>query len=473
MSALHPDRPRRKFPLVIVLLGLLVLGLLAALIVNRARLEGQPPQVRILPDAEAVGTAPLEITVADAGAGLKSLSVTLASGGAETPIAAEQFAQPVAEKKVSVALAKVAGIKEGPVTLKVVARDASLWRWFSGNETTVQKQITVDLTPPVLELVADDRYVNFGGVGALVYKASPDTATSGVRIGKHFFPGFAGQVKDKPDHFFVLFAHPYSLQGNVRPVLVATDKAGNSREVGVAYELKGVNYRKSNIAVSDSFIANKVAPLVQDAAAKQGSPKEVFVAVNEKLRKENDDRILAVTSKGSPAMLWKGAFVQLSNSKVEANFADHRTYVYNGEPISTSYHLGYDLSVTKRYPVEAANAGTVAFAGDLGIYGNTVILDHGLGLFTLYSHLSSIDVKEGDKVEPKGIVGKTGETGLAAGDHLHYGVYLHGVAVLPVEWWDAKWIRDNIEPKLEGRTSEEIATSQQPKAKPARTKRRR
>jgi murein DD-endopeptidase MepM/ murein hydrolase activator NlpD len=325
----------------------------------------------------------------------------------------------------------------------------------------------------VLELVADDRYVNFGGVGALVYKASPDTATSGVRIGKHFFPGFAGQVKDKPDHFFVLFAHPYSLQGNVRPVLVATDKAGNSREVGVAYELKGVNYRKSNIAVSDSFIANKVAPLVQDAAAKQGSPKEVFVAVNEKLRKENDDRILAVTSKGSPAMLWKGAFVQLSNSKVEANFADHRTYVYNGEPISTSYHLGYDLSVTKRYPVEAANAGTVAFAGDLGIYGNTVILDHGLGLFTLYSHLSSIDVKEGDKVEPKGIVGKTGETGLAAGDHLHYGVYLHGVAVLPVEWWDAKWIRDNIEPKLEGRTSEEIATSQQPKAKPARTKRRR
>ena len=151
--------------------------------------------------------------------------------------------------------------------------------------------------------------------------------------------------------------------------------------------------------------------------------------------------------------------------KVEANFADSRTYTYNGEPIDTAFHLGYDLSVTKHYPVEAANSGTVAFAGDLGIYGNAVILDHGLGLFTLYGHMSSIDVKVGDSVKQRQIMGKTGETGLAAGDHLHFGVYLDGVAVLPVEWWDPKWIAANIEPKLEGRSGEEIAVAQQPKAR--------
>ena len=137
----------------------------------------------------------------------------------------------------------------------------------------------------------------------------------------------------------------------------------------------------------------------------------MFIAVNKRLRKENEDRITAITKKATPAMLWKGAFVQLSNSKVEANFADQRTYTYNGEPIDTAYHLGYDLSVTKHYPVEAANSGTVAFAGDLGIYGNTVILDHGLGLFTLYGHLSSIDVKVGDAVSQRQVLGKTGETG--------------------------------------------------------------
>ena len=70
-------------------------------------------------------------------------------------------------------------------------------------------------------------------------------------------------------------------------------------------------------------------------------------------------------------------------------------------------------------------------------------------------------MKVGDAIKQRQIIGKTGETGLAAGDHLHYGIYLHGVAVLPVEWWDQKWINDNINPKLEGQSGEEIARAQQ------------
>jgi len=205
-----------------------------------------------------------------------------------------------------------------------------------------------------------------------------------------------------------------------------------------------------------------VAPLLPDAAARQGPPKDVFIAVNKKVRKDNEDRITGITKKATPEVLWKGAFTQLSNSKVEANFADARTYTYNGEPVDTAYHLGYDLSVTKHYPVEAANSGVVAFTGDLGLYGNTVIIDHGLGLFTLYGHLSSIDVKIGDALGARQVIGKTGETGFAGGDHLHFGVYLDGVAVLPVEWWDAKWINDNITPKLAGESGVQIAQAQQP-----------
>jgi murein DD-endopeptidase MepM/ murein hydrolase activator NlpD len=326
----------------------------------------------------------------------------------------------------------------------------------------LEKNITIDTTPPTLELIADDRYVNFGGVGVIVYKASADTATSGVKIGNHFFPGFPGQIKNHPDYSIALFAHPYDTPPETRPALIATDKAGNTREMRLAYELKNVRYKKSTIALSDSFLQNKVAPLLTDVAARQGAPKELFVAVNKGLRNENDGRITEITKKATPSLLWKDSFSQLSNSKVEANFADQRTYTYNGAPIDTAYHLGYDLSVTKNYPVEAANSGTVAFTGDLGIYGNTVILDHGLGLFTLYSHLSAIDVKTGDAVAKRQILGKTGETGLAAGDHLHFGVYLDGVAILPVEWWDQKWIDDNITPKLQGRSGQEIAEAQQP-----------
>ncbi len=462
MNAFPSDRRRSKLPILIVLLVIVVAAIAGGSYMLAPRFESEPPQIAVSPNADALGVAPLEIQVSDKGAGLKSVTATLSQGGTEHKLAAEQFDKAVSEKRIAVALAKVPGVKEGPAVLRVTARDASLWRFFAGNDAALERNVTIDITPPTLELIADDRYVNFGGVGAIVYKASPDTATSGVKIGDYFFRGFPGQVKDHPDHFLALFAHPYNVSPEARPTLVATDKAGNTREMRLAYELKNVKYKKSTIALSDSFLQNKITPLLADASARQGAPKDVFVAVNKQLRKQNEADITAVTKKTTPTILWKDAFAQLSNSKVEANFADERTYTYKGEAIDVAYHLGYDLSVTKNYPAEAANSGTVAFTGDLGIYGNTVILDHGLGLYTLYSHLNSIDVKLGDTVAKRQVLGRTGETGLAAGDHLHFGVYLDGVAVLPVEWWDQKWIDDNITPKLEGRSGQEIAEAQQP-----------
>ena len=452
-----PARNRTGF----ILLIIVIIALLAGAWYLWPRFEREAPQIRLTPDTDVLGTGSLEIVVSDTGAGLKSVTATLASGGTDHPLAAEQLVQPAAERKITVEAAKLKGLKEGPAVLKVSARDRSWWGWFGGNETVVQKNLTIDVTPPTIDLVADDRYVSFGGAGVIVYKPAADTVTSGIRIGKYFFPGYPGQIKGNPDHHLVIFAHPYDTPADARATLVATDKAGNTREMRMVYELRGVNYRKSTLKVTDAFIESKVRPLVTDVSAKQASPKDVFIRVNRDLRKANDDKITAITSKGTPKMLWQGAFSQLSNSKVEANFADARSYDYNGEIVSNAYHLGFDLSVTRQYPVDAANSGTVAFTGDLGIYGNTVILDHGLGLYTLYSHLSSIAVKEGESVQARHILGKTGETGLAAGDHLHYGVYLNGVAVLPIEWWDQKWINDNIAPKLEGHSGEAIHKAQE------------
>ena len=470
MSDFDSDRPPRRYGP--ILFAIIVIALLACGWYLWPRFEREAPQVQLAPDTDVLGRAPMEIVVSDRGAGLKSVSATLSAGGTEHTLAAEQLAQPAAERKITVATAQLKGLKEGPAVLRVSARDHSWWSFFKGNETVLQKNLTIDVTPPTLALVADDRYVNFGGVGVIVYKPSADTVTSGVKLDDYFFPGFPGQIKSHPEHFIAFFAHPYNVPAEAKAVLVASDKAGNSRELALVYELRNVKYRKSTLPVSDAFIQNKVAPLLADASARQGSAKEIFLRVNRELRKANDDKITEITKKATPSMLWTGAFRQLSNSKVEANFADARTYTYNNEVIDNAYHLGYDLSVTRQYPVEAANSGAVAFTGDLGIYGNTVILDHGLGLFTLYSHLSAIDVKVGEPMKQLQIIGKTGETGLAVGDHLHYGVYLHGVPVLPVEWWDQKWINDNIQPKLEGHTGEAIARSQEVPRKAVQKKRR-
>ena len=476
MSALQLGRPKRSFapgP------GVIYTFLIAIVVVGGyflvPRFEWHKPQIKITPDSETLGLGTLQIEVTEQGTGLKSFSAVLNSGGTDYPLASEQYTEPTLQKKLTVVLSsKLAGLKEGPAVLRISARDNSLWNLFRGNETAIQKNLTIDITPPTLEIVADDRYVNFGGVGMIVYKPSADTVTSGIKVGNYFFPGYKGQIASQPEHYVAFFAHAYNVGEDERAALVATDKAGNTREMRLSYTLKNVKYKKSTLQISEDFLRNKVTPLLNDVGARQGSPKEIFVKVNKGLRKENEDKIKAITEKSSPSKLWDGAFSQLSNSKVEANFADARTYIYNTEEIDKAYHLGYDLSVTKHYPAEAANHGVVAFVGDLGIYGNTVIIDHGLGLFTLYSHLSSIDVKVGDKVTQRQPIGKTGETGLAAGDHLHFGVYLHGVAILPVEWWDQKWIKDNVQPKLDGQTGESTAEAQESKstAKAGRKRRR-
>ena len=112
--------------------------------------------------------------------------------------------------------------------------------------------------------------------------------------------------------------------------------------------------------------------------------------------------------------------MQLGNSQVEASFADHRTYLYSGKEVDQQVHLGFDLAVTAGVPVAAANAGKVLHAAWLGIYGNCVIVDHGMGVASLYGHLSSIDVKVGDTVTKGQALGRSGMTGLAGGDHLHF-----------------------------------------------------
>ncbi|MBM4264887.1 MAG: M23 family metallopeptidase [Deltaproteobacteria bacterium] len=457
MATIELGRRQRNFrPVLNVLYALLAVGLIAGIFFAAPRFEWKKPLVKITPDVDTIGLGAIDIDVTEEGTGLKTLNATLTAGGSDVVLANEEFSQPVMQKKINVALsAKMTGLKEGPAVLRIKAQDRSLWNFFRGNQTLIEKHVTIDVSPPTIELIADDRYVNFGGVGVIVYKPSADTLNSGVKIGNYTFPGYKGQLKDT-NQYLAFFAHPYNASESERAVLYATDKAGNTREMKLVYNLKEVKYKTSTIKLSDGFIENKVTPLVSDVGTRQKSIRERFISVNKRLRKENEDKIEAIGKKSADKMLWQGPFTQLSNSKVEANFADARTYVYNDETLDKAYHLGFDLSVTKQYPVEAANSGVVSFVGDLGIYGNTVMIDHGLGLMTLYSHLSSMDVKVGDSVKQEQIIGKTGETGFAGGDHLHFGVYLQGVAILPKEWWDKKWINDNVLPKLEGRSSESV-----------------
>jgi murein DD-endopeptidase MepM/ murein hydrolase activator NlpD len=225
----------------------------------------------------------------------------------------------------------------------------------------------------------------------------------------------------------------------------AEDRAGNTTKVPLSVNIMEANFYTDTIGLSDAFLQAKVSELL---GGDNPDPLAAYLKINNEMRKQNDAQIVEICKKSSEDRLWSGPFLQLPNSKVGATFAQRRSYVYQGKEVDKQIHLGYDMASNSRAEIPAANDGVVAYAGELGIYGKTVIIDHGLGLFSLYSHLSEISIEKGQAMARGEIMGRSGDTGLAGGDHLHFSMMLNGAFINPIEWLDAKWINEHIEAKL-------------------------
>ncbi len=327
----------------------------------------------------------------------------------------------------------------------------------------VATDVRVELQPPRLVALSTFHYINHGGAELVVYRVSPPDAESGVRVGDDFYPGYAasglieGAGEDIRLAFFALL-HDQDLATPIE--LYARDAAGN--EAGAAFNHRRFprEFRRSRIVISDQFLRRVVPAIVsrspeladEEPAGSDDDRLAAYRFINGELRRLNRARLVALAAETSPHMLWEGAFRQLGNSQVESGFADHRTYTHAGEEIDQQVHLGVDLASTANAPVLAANRGTVVYADYLGIFGNCVVIDHGLGLQSLYAHLSAIGVAVGDLVEQDDPLGLTGQTGLAGGDHLHYATLLQGRPVSPIEWWDPHWIEDRVLRKIRALT---------------------
>jgi murein DD-endopeptidase MepM/ murein hydrolase activator NlpD len=436
-----------------VLFVLVLIAVVAFFGYTYKRWEGSPPQVTLDHDFKALGrNAPVKITVADPGTGLKQVTIRLKQGDQEIVLADETM-EPLPSKTWDVGklIAARSDVSEGPAAFSVTAVDHSLRSFTRGNRTEVTKEFQFDLKPPQLEILDGQHYINQGGSELVVYRVSDDVEVSGVEAGPHFFPGFPLSGGD-PKLRFSLFAFAYDLPADTVARVVARDAAGNQSIAHFWQKVFPKKFRSRDITLDDAFVQKAVTEIIpQTTEVKdQGDTIKTFVELNSSLRRKNHEKIAALARQSPPQFLWNGSFVQLSNSQVESFFADRRTYIYKGQRVDQQDHVGFDLSVVQRYPVEAGNDGKVILGEYFGIYGNTVLIDHGAGLISLYGHLSSIDVKPGQTVKKKDIVGRSGATGMAGGDHLHFGLFLHGVPVNPTEWWDEKWINDHIMDRLKG-----------------------
>ena len=321
-------------------------------------------------------------------------------------------------------------------------------------ETVTSKDVQVRLEPPRVAVLSTFHFINHGGSEFVVYRATPDDVVSGVRIGDKEYRGYPASGAGIPGDpalrvafFALLFDQPLD-----PPVQVfARDPAGNQAVAALDHRVFPKPYQQSRIELDDAFL-NRVVPAIAANSPNESIPRDDvlagFLAINGDLRRKNNQYLRDLAARSSPELMFKDAFQQLGNSQVEARFADTRTYLYKGKPVDKQVHLGFDLAVTANVPLVAAQRGVIVHASDLGIYGNCVVIDHGMGVQSLYGHLSSIDVKVGDRVEKGQHIGRSGMTGLAGGDHLHFTMLVGGEQVTPVDWWSAQWMQDRVLRKI-------------------------
>jgi murein DD-endopeptidase MepM/ murein hydrolase activator NlpD len=444
---------------------LLVVAGLAAGVVYVVAGRGAPPEITIAQPGEVLGRAgTLEVIARAPDARLTTLDVRLEQNGASTPLfslgnesgASVQTDGDQVRITRPIGAPEVPALTSGAARIVVEASRPSIWdlRTLSASAA---KDVRVRLEPPRVAVLSTFHYLNHGGAELVIYRATPPDVESGVRVGDLEYRGFpasgAGVATSDPTLKAAFFALLPEQDLNTRITLFARDEAGNeARGSSFVDRVFPKSFRKSRIPLDDRFLERVVPDILdQTPELKVENPADLlasFLRINGDLRRMNNDRISTMTAQTSPTRLWEGPFAQLGNSQVEAGFADFRTYVYQNREVDRQVHLGYDLAATAAVPIVAANTGKVLHAGWLGIYGNCVVIDHGLGVSSLYGHLSSIDVKEGDAVRKGQTVGRSGMTGLAGGDHLHFTMLVNGRPVNPVEWWDPQWNRDRVERKL-------------------------
>lgn len=335
---------------------------------------------------------------------------------------------------------------------------------------TAVKTLDVDVmtAPPTVQADGVQHYINQGGSEMVTFTPGGAWTEAGVKVGDYTFRSFP--LPGHPGQYFSLFALSWQLSPDTPMWVYATNPTGAQARSDFWHKVFPKQFHESTIRLEDMNIDRIVNQIDPDHKI-PGDLVTRFVYINSQMRKVNNKTLSDLRFQTQPKFFWTGAFLPMVDSTVEARFADKRTYTWQGKVVDQQVHLGFDLAKVAHSPIPASNDGRVVWAENLGIYGNCVVIDHGFGLQSIYGHLSEFLVKKGDDVKKGQIIGKTGSTGLAGGDHLHFTMQIDGVQVNSVEWWDPHWVKDRVLSKM-GLTLEgaDAATAPAPEPKGRKAK---
>lgn len=428
-----------------LILALVVAG--AGYVYSSGMFEREAPNISLYSNGYWNLKKPLKIDIDDI-SGVKSYSVILKSKDGENVLHYEQFLTPKGSLSIKVEPPRSAyAMKDKNIKIIVKARDASKWNFLNGNSAIKEFYLKIDKKRPELSIINNSYKIKKGGAALVVFKVDDENLKE-FYIQTNYDKKFKAQPFYKKGYYISLLAWPVT-SDSFKATVVAKDYAGNSSKSYIPLYIKQKKYRVSNIKLSDKFLKGKIAQLAEEFVETQGVEDSIeqFKIINEDVRAKNEKLIHEITSKVSDEMISDfkiNKMYPLKNAQVVATFGDHRKYSYKGEPISESYHLGLDMASNAQAQIKPQNGGEVVYSDYNGIYGNMPIINHGLGLYTLYGHCSSVKVNNGDLAHAKENVANTGKSGYAMGDHLHFGVLIQGVEVRPAEWMDNDWMRLNI-----------------------------
>jgi len=390
---------------------------------------------------------PLNLSISDI-SGIKFYKVTLKTSSSETVIYNEYLMKHSDSINIEIKPPRSAyAMNDKNIQVMVEAIDKSKWNLFEGNKAVNTFNLIVDKKRPKLSIVSNSYKISKGGSAIVIFKAE-DENLKDIYIKTNYGKKFKVTPFYKKGYYISLLAWPVK-ERTFKASIFADDVANNSTKAYIPLYLKNKPYKVSHIKISDRFLKGKIADLAYEFVETQGvtDPLEQFKIINEKVREKNENLIHKITSKVPTEMITDfkiNKMYPLKNAQVVAHFGDHRMYSYNGNPLSESYHLGLDLASNSLAEIKPQNGGKVVYAEYNGLYGNMPIINHGLGLYTLYGHCSSIVVNNGDTTNDYEVISRTGKTGYAMGDHLHFGVLVQGIEVRPQEWMDSTWIKLNI-----------------------------
>lgn len=437
------------------LLLLAVLGV--AFLVLTTFWVGAAPRLEVKPQLPGIGArTPIDIRLDDT-SHVSRVTVDLLQSADVHPVLAQDFPthpawqfwkkRAPAQLKAEVGRETVTGLRAGKATVRVTAERSGSWLRRPAPVVS-QVELPVRLSPPTVSILSTFHYATQGGAEAVVFQVSEGSGESGVQAGSWWFPSHP--LGNDPRQRFALFGLPYDLPDPTQVRLVVRDDVGNRTERAFLDKFTPRPIRTDTIRLNDAFLARVVPEILGSSpeVADQGDLLKSYLVINRELRQKNNQFLKELAAKSAGKFLWNQPFLPMQNAAITAAFADRRTYVYNDQSVDQQDHLGFDMASVERDSIKSGNRGVVVLARYFGIYGNAVVIDHGYGLMTLYGHLSSISVQEGQEVERGQEIGKSGMTGLAGGDHLHFTTLLYGLPVNPVEWWDPKWLNDRIQRKL-------------------------